>query len=153
MKTILLIHGPNLNLLGQRDRQLYGSLTLKQLENLVKRQAGKLKLVVKTFQSNHEGALIDFLQKNAASACGIIINPGALAHYSFALHDALLDANLPAVEVHLSDIRKKEIWRRKSVISGACAKVIAGKKERGYVEALNVLKRIIDHENHSSQTI
>jgi 3-dehydroquinate dehydratase-2 len=146
MKTILLIHGPNLNLLGQRDHKFYGSLTLKQLENLVKRQAGKLKLAVKTFQSNHEGALIDFLQKNAASACGIIINPGALAHYSFALHDALLDAGLPAVEVHLSDISKREAWRRKSVISAACAKVIAGKKERGYVQALGVLKKIIDKQ-------
>src|SRR5438105_114837 len=103
MKTVLLIHGPNLNLLGKRDAKHYGTLTLKMLEEKVKNHAKNLGLAVKAYQSNHEGALIDFLQKHAKTSDGVIINPGALTHYSYALYDALVDANLPTVEVHLSD--------------------------------------------------
>lgn len=143
MKIILLIHGPNLNLLGKRNPKYYGPLNLKQLESLVKKEAKKLNLAVKTFQSNHEGALIDFLQQQSQYAHGIIINPGALTHYSYALLDALLDAKLPAVEVHLSKVSSRESFRKISVTAPACKKVVSGKKEKGYLEALRYLHQIV----------
>ena len=143
MKTILLIHGPNLNMLGSRDSKHYGSSTLKDLVTLVARETKKRGARVKAFQSNHEGALIDFIQKNAPKAVGVIINAGALTHYSYALHDALVDSRLPAIEVHLSDIKKREAFRRKSVIAPACKKTISGKKEKGYSEAVEALSKLI----------
>ena len=139
MKTILLIHGPNLNLLGKRDPTHYGSLTLKQLEGEVVKHARIHGFSVKCFQSNHEGALIDFLQKNSVRACGILINPGALTHYSFSLHDALVDTGLPCVEVHLSAVNSREKWRRLSVTAPACIGVKSGKKLQSYFEALAFL--------------
>ncbi len=142
MKKIILIHGPNLNLLGERDSEQYGNVTLATLERTVTKEAEKLKLRIVTFQSNHEGMLIDFLQKHR-NADGVIINPGALAHYSFALHDALLDTHLPAVEVHLSNILAREPWRSVSVTAPACKKVISGKKVDGYLEALHYLHIIL----------
>lgn len=139
MRRILLIHGPNLNLLGRRDTAHYGEHTLESIETLVRDEAKKAGFEVSSFQSNHEGALIDFLQAESASADGIIINPGALTHYSYALHDALVDAGLPAVEVHLSDVSAREEWRRISVTAPACIAQIAGKKHEGYVEAVLTL--------------
>lgn len=141
MQTILLIHGPNLNLLGKRDSTQYGTITLADLEKLVSAEALKFDLAVKTFQSNHEGALIDFIQAESAKAVGIIINPGALTHYSYALHDALMDARLPCVEVHLSDISQREDWRKISVIKDACFAQVMGKKEAGYAEAVQILHK------------
>ena len=141
MKKIILIHGPNLNLLGKRDIKHYGNLTLAVLENIVKKEAKKLRISVIAFQSNYEGALIDFLKKHR-HIDGIIINPGALTHYSYALHDALLDTNLPVVEVHLSNILKREKWRLLSVTAAACKKVISGKKIDGYLEALYYLNKL-----------
>ena len=143
-KTILLIHGPNLNFLGKRDSGHYGIMSLSNLVLVVEQYAKKLKLNVKGFLSNYEGALIDFLQKNSSKALGIIINAGALTHYSYALHDALLDTKLPTVEVHLSKIEKREKWRRISVIAPACKKVISGKKELGYFEALDYLSNLLN---------
>ncbi|QQG37853.1 MAG: 3-dehydroquinate dehydratase [Candidatus Kaiserbacteria bacterium] len=139
MATILLLHGPNLNQLGKRDAAQYGSLSLPALEALVKKEAEARGHTVKAFQSNHEGALIDWLQKESEGARGIIVNPGALTHYSYALHDALLDTKLPAVEVHLSDIISRESWRTVSVTAPACIAQISGKKEHGYIEALETL--------------
>ena len=139
MSTILLIHGPNLNQLGKRDTELYGSKTLADIEALVADEARKLGYVVEAFQSNHEGALIDFLQQKSSGAVGIIVNPGALTHYSYALHDALVDTTLPAVEVHLSDISSRESWRRVSVIAPACMLQVSGKKDLGYAEAVIAL--------------
>ncbi|MDO8522290.1 MAG: type II 3-dehydroquinate dehydratase [bacterium] len=141
MATLLLIHGPNLNLLGVRDAQLYGAKTLRDIEALVTDAAEKLGHKIAAFQSNHEGAIIDFLQKESPNARGIIINPGALTHYSYALHDALRDTKLPAIEVHLSDIISREPWRQVSVTSPACIAQISGKKEQGYIEALGVLHK------------
>lgn len=139
MKTILLIHGPNLNWLGKRDANHYGYLTLDEIEKLTAKEAKNFDHALITFQSNHEGQLIDILQANASRCIGIIINPGALAHYSYALHDALVDTCLPVVEVHLSDISQREIWRRESVTAPACIKVISGKKAQGYIEAVRTL--------------
>lgn len=143
MATLLLIHGPNLNLLGVRDTQHYGSKTLNDIEDMVEIEAAKLGHEIITLQSNHEGALIDFLQAESENADGIIINPGALTHYSYTLHDALRDTKLPAVEVHLSDISSREPWRRVSVTSPACIAQVSGKKEAGYVEALEILHKRI----------
>jgi 3-dehydroquinate dehydratase-2 len=142
MKTIILIHGPNLNLLGERAKEHYGDITLAKLEKAVLKEGKALGIKIIPFQSNHEGGLIDFLQKNRNRADGIIINPGALAHCSYALHDALLDADIPAVEVHLSDISQREKWRRVSVTAPACKKIISGKKVKGYFEALHYLSKI-----------
>lgn len=139
MNIILLVHGPNLNFLGRRSAGHYGKLTLPELEKIVKIEAKKQGFVVKCFQSNHEGELIDFIQKSADSAKGMLINPGAFTHYSFALHDAILDSELPAVEVHLSDIKKREAWRRTSVTAPACIAQVSGKKEKSYLEGLKLL--------------
>lgn len=141
MKNILLIHGPNLNSLGQRDVKQYGSVTLAELEALVTSEAKKLGYDILCFQSNHEGALIDYIQVKFREAVGIIINPGALTHYGYALHDALADARLPAIEVHLSDINNREEWRKISVIAPVCVAQIIGKKEQGYVEAMRTLNQ------------
>lgn len=143
MSTILLIHGPNLNNLGKRDPAHYGSITLANLEQLVAVEAAKLGYTTKTFQSNHEGALIDYLQAESASVVGILINPGAFTHYSYALHDALLDTHLPVVEVHLSDLAGRESWRQVSVTAPACIGQIAGKKQSSYTEALEFLHKYI----------
>ena len=139
MKTILLVNGPNLNLLGKRNPEHYGSLTLSDIENLVREKAKELDLDVLAFQSNHEGELIDFLQEKSSDAVGVIINPGALAHYSYALLDALVDTGLPCVEVHLSDVENREEFRKISVTAPACIQKISGKKEQGYLEALELL--------------
>lgn len=137
---ILLIHGPNLNNLGKRNKEHYGDLTLKKLEDLVKEKASGLELEVLCYQSNHEGALIDFIQEKTDEVQGIIINPGALTHYSYALHDCLVDTDLPCVEVHLSDVENREDFRKISVTAPACIAKISGKKEHGYLEALSILK-------------
>lgn len=147
---LLLIHGPNLNLLGRRDSKQYGTHSLKDIETLVKNEAGLYGYDVVAIQSNHEGVLIDWIQTNAENARGIIINPGALTHYSYALHDAILDARIPCIEVHLSDTAAREEWRKKSVISPACIGTISGKKEQGYKEALFLLLKKINssHASH-----
>lgn len=139
MKKILLMHGANLNKLGNRNPQHYGKLTLHDIEILVREEATKLNLALLTFQSNHEGDLIDELQKRSEEVSGVLINPGAFTHYSFAIHDALIDTNLPIVEVHLSDIHSREPWRRQSITANACLTLVSGKKEKGYIEALHIL--------------
>lgn len=136
MKKILLIHGPNLNRLGKRDPAHYGTLTLSELEAQMKARAVGYEVLCS--QSNHEGALIDFIQEND-DAEGILINPGALTHSSYALHDALLDSGVPCVEVHLSDIHGREAWRAISVTAPACLKQFCGKQVQSYEEALDFL--------------
>ena|SRR3989338_3504821 len=152
MKKILLIHGPNLNLLGKRDRAHYGTLTLKKVEDTVKKEAKELGYTLQTFQSNHEGTLIDFIQKHSEKADGILINPGALTHYSYALHDAILDAKIPTIEVHLSDIKMRESWRKKSVTLPACIGQKSGKKEKSYLEAFNMLHKHLTHIDHPTHS-
>jgi 3-dehydroquinate dehydratase-2 len=136
---ILVIHGPNLNMLGKREKSIYGEETFKEIDALLKKEAKALGVDVATFQSNHEGALIDFIQEQAESARGIIINPGALTHYGFSLLDALVDAKLPVIEVHLSNIYRREEWRAESIIAPIAEGQISGLGWRGYVAALQVL--------------
>jgi 3-dehydroquinate dehydratase-2 len=136
---ILLIHGPNLNLLGKRNRNLYGDKTLPDLEAIVTQRARELGATVKVYQSNHEGALIDFIQEESPKADGIIINPGALTHYGISLRDALEDSNLPVIEVHLSNIHAREEWRSKSVIEDLAKIQICGLGWQGYIDAVDFL--------------
>lgn len=145
-KKILVLHGPNLNLLGTRDIAEYGSWTLAELENYIRSLASGKGYAVNCYQSNSEGQLIDFLQAKAASHSGIIINPGAFSHYSYALHDALLDTRLPVVEVHLSNLAERELWRQHSVTAAACLAKIFGKKWQGYAEALELLLEHLEHD-------
>lgn len=137
--TFLLLHGINLNWLGRRDPCHYGTVTLADLEAVVTAEAAFQGCGVRTFQSNHEGSLTEYLQQNAADCAGIIINPGAWAHYSYALHDALLDTGLPAVEVHLSPISQREPWRKISVTAAACIALIEGQGAAGYRDAVRLL--------------
>lgn len=136
---LLVINGPNLNLLGRRDTGHYGSETLEEIERGLREKATELGCELAFFQSNHEGALIDFIQQEAPTANGILINPGALTHYGYSLHDALVDAGLPVVEVHLSDIHNREEWRRVSVLEDVALTQIAGQKARGYYLGLEAL--------------
>jgi len=137
--TILVINGPNLNILGKREIRHYGSLTLKEINSKLDKQAKSKNVKCLFFQSNHEGALIDFIQKNVTKAQGIIINPGALTHYGYSLHDALIDSALPIVEVHLSDINTREDFRKIDVFDGIVIKKISGHKEKGYTTGLQLL--------------
>lgn len=130
-------------MLGARDPKHYGSLTLKELEKQVATEAKKHGLAVMAFQSNYEGGIIDFLQKNAVVASGILINAGAYTHYSYAIHDALVDTKLPTVEVHISKVSDREEWRKKSVIAPACVAVFAGEKVESYRKALGELAKRI----------
>ena len=136
---ILVVNGPNLNMLGKRDKETYGEKTLAEIDSLMREQGETLNVEVVTFQSNSEGALIDFIQQQAGSADGIIINSGALTHYGLSLCDALVDTKLPIIEVHLSNIYSREKWRAKSVIAPIAKGQISGLGWRGYIAALRTL--------------
>ena len=136
---VLVIHGPNLNLLGKRSTEAYGDKTLDEINSLLRKQAESLGIEIAVFQSNSEGALIDFIQAESPKAEGIIINPGALTHYGLSLGDALADTNLPLIEVHLSNIYAREEWRHKSVVAPIAKGQISGLGWRGYVIALQAL--------------
>jgi len=136
---ILVINGPNLNMLGKRNKAYYGDKTLPQIDTLLKKEGKILGADVVSFQSNSEGELIDFIQKNSPQAAGIIINPGALTHYSLSLRDALVDSGLPVVEVHLSNIYAREEWRARSVMAPIVRGQISGLGWRGYIAALQIL--------------
>lgn len=136
---ILILNGPNLNILGKRDNSLYGKVTLSVINDMLKKTASKHSCELVFFQSNHEGQLIDFIQKETIGANGILINPGALTHYGYSLRDALVDTKLPIVEVHLSDITKREDFRKINVLDGIVITQIMGKKEKSYEEGLEQL--------------
>jgi len=140
---ILLINGPNLNTLGQREPAVYGKMTLAEIEGHAQEKAQALGVELRTFQSNLEGAIIDFIQAEGPNAAGIIINPGAFSHYSLALRDALAASGLPAIEVHISNIYGREKFRRRSVTADVCRGLIAGLGWRGYVAGLEALVEML----------
>ncbi len=136
---ILVLHGPNLNMLGKRDTAVYGTKTLEEIDARIRARAGELGLDVAIFQSNSEGALVDLVQTEATCSKAIIINPGALTHYGLSLRDALQDTGLPIVEVHLSNIYAREPWRATSVVAPIARGQISGLGWQGYVAALDAL--------------
>lgn len=139
MKKILLMNGPNLNMLGVRDPAIYGTDTLAAIEAEFAAYAAERGAEVDCFQSNHEGALIDRLHEAHGCYDGIVYNPGAHTHYSYALHDAVETIDVPVVEVHLSDIDAREEFRRVSVIAPACVGQVKGMGKAGYLRALDLL--------------
>lgn len=136
---ILVINGPNLNMLGKRNHLIYGPLSLEEIKAKLLVEAKKLGYELIFFQSNHEGEIIDFLQNEADGANGILINPGALTHYSYSLRDSLVDTKLPIVEVHLSDINNREDFRKVDVLDGIVIFKIMGLKEKSYLLGLEKL--------------
>lgn len=136
---LLLINGPNLNALGTRQPEIYGSQTLAGIEAAVVERAAAFSVEVRPFQSNHEGALIDFLQMEAGEADAVIINAGAFGHYSIALRDALVATRLPVVDVHISNVYAREHFRHQSVIADIAVGQVSGLGWRGYVVAAEAL--------------
>lgn len=144
MKKVLLLNGPNLNMLGVREPAVYGRDTLESIEAEVVAYGAERGVRIDCFQSNHEGVLIDKLHEAHTAYDGVIYNPGAHTHYSYALRDAIGSIDTPVVEVHLSDIEAREEFRRVSVIAPVCIAQIKGKGKLGYKEALDVL---LEHED------
>jgi 3-dehydroquinate dehydratase-2 len=140
---IEVLHGVNLDQLGRRDPEIYGTLTLEQLEQQIERDARALGLATRFFHTNHEGALIErlhLLRGQPTQADAILINPGAWSHYSWAIRDALEIAGLPALEIHLSDVQNREPWRRVSVLRELCFATVSGRGPDGYRDALELLR-------------
>lgn len=137
IKNILVLHGPNLNLLGEREPAVYGKATLAQLNAALRARARAKKVRLKIFQANGEGALIDLMHRHRKWARGLIFNPGAYTHYSYAIRDAVSACQIPTIEVHLSDIKKREAFRRRSVVAPVCLAQISGKGFGSYIEALD----------------
>ena len=138
--NILVINGPNLNLLGKREPEIYGHETLEELMTWLETSPEAVDVNFKFYQSNHEGEIIDIIQDEQLWYDGIIINPGAFAHYSYAIRDAISSVNKPTVEVHLSDIQNRESFRKELVISDVCEKTISGIGKKAYLDALQYLK-------------
>ncbi|HMS73529.1 MAG TPA: type II 3-dehydroquinate dehydratase [Baekduia sp.] len=139
-----VLHGVNLDMLGKRPAEHYGSLTFDQLEQKIEADARSLGLVVRFFQSNHEGEFVEHLHSLDGLADAVILNPGAWTHYSWAIRDALEICGLPAVEVHLSDITAREEFRKHSVVSDLCLQTVKGRGPDGYRDALETLAKELD---------
>ena len=140
---VLVIHGPNLNLLGVREPKVYGSHSLTEIDGMIKQEAAALDLEVRIVQSNHEGELVETIQGAMDWAQVIVINPAAYTHTSVALRDALTAVRLPAIEVHLSNIYAREEFRHQSLTAPACAGVISGFGAHGYLAALRLASMLI----------
>lgn len=138
---ILVINGPNINMLGIREPEHYGKKTYADLENEIKAYCKKKGIKVKIFQSNHEGALVDEIQKAYKKQDGIVINPGAYTHTSVAILDAVKSVNIPTVEVHISKVEQREDFRQISYIRQACEKTITGRGTDGYLDAIDYLSK------------
>ncbi len=136
----LVINGPNLNLLGKREPELYGSETLADIQVWLQFQVEAKGDKLQFFQSNHEGAIIDYLHSQIGVADGAVINPGALTHYSYALRDAIAAVDFPVAEVHLTDIHSREEFRRHSVTAEVCITQISGQGKKGYLDAIEALR-------------
>ncbi|MGH8104429.1 MAG: type II 3-dehydroquinate dehydratase [bacterium] len=139
MKKILVLHGPNLNLLGTREPEIYGKTTLEEINRQIEKNAGSMGVEVKVYQTNREGELIDLLHKHRDWMEGIIINPAAYSHTSLAVYDALMAVNRPAVEVHLTNLAKRGHVRSRSVTAAACVGIISGFGPASYMLALQYL--------------
>ncbi|MDO4965315.1 MAG: type II 3-dehydroquinate dehydratase [Lachnospiraceae bacterium] len=146
---LLVINGPNLNFLGIREPGLYGKVDYDQLCQIIMKRCAELNIVCDIFQSNHEGAIIDKIQEAYHKGiAGIVMNPGAYGHYSYAIHDAITSVSIPTVEVHITDIKsRKEEWRHKTVIEDACVKTIIGHGLDGYTEGIDFLIDYIKNGN------
>lgn len=142
-KNLLVIHGPNLNMLGKREPEIYGTTTLADINTDLKEKGAHLGLAVDTFQSNHEGALVEKIQNALGTVDGIIINPAAYTHTSVALRDAVLLIDAPVVEVHLSNIYKRETFRHTSMLAGVVTGQISGLGVMGYTLALEAIAAMI----------
>lgn len=144
MSRILIINGPNLNLLGTREPEHYGTETLEEMNSRLSELAKEIGLEVAFFQSNHEGAIIDYLHKESKTADGIIINPGALTHYSYALRDAIVAIGTETIEVHLSNLFARDDFRQKSVIAPVCRGQVCGFGFYGYAMALSYFSDMLE---------
>lgn len=142
-KKILIIHGPNLNMLGKREPDIYGTTTLKKLDSDLINLGGHLDLEIETFQSNHEGRIVDKIQQAAGVCHAVIINPAAYTHTSIAIRDALLATDMTVIEVHLSNIYKRESFRQKSMIADIAAGRICGFGVQGYHMALEAAAKML----------
>jgi len=150
----MVINGPNLNMLGLREPQIYGSQTYEELCAYIEEEGKKSGHEILCFQSNYEGEIINQIQKAYFDFFdGIIINPAAYTHYSYAIYDALKSVPLPAVEVHLTDIYEREEFRKVSVTAPACIDQIYGKGPRGYIEAINILVRHVAKDGNLSRNV
>lgn len=138
---LLVINGPNLNMLGIREPDIYGKQNYETLVKMIEKKAGELGVGVSVYQSNHEGCIVDEIQKAYGNFDGIVINPAAYTHTSVAIPDALKAVGIPTVEVHISDINSREAFRRHSYTSCACVLTIAGKGFDGYLEAMEYLAK------------
>ena len=143
---LLVINGPNLNLLGLREPDIYGHENYASLLELIESTCAQRGIQVECFQSNHEGAIIDAIQEADTAFDGIVINPGAYTHYSYAIHDALKAVSIPAVEVHMSDIQKREEFRHLSVTAPACIAQIRGHGFESYTMAIDMLAKLNPEE-------
>ncbi|OAB44139.1 type II 3-dehydroquinate dehydratase [Paenibacillus glacialis] len=146
MNTIWVINGPNLNLLGVREPGIYGSQNLQSIEDNIRKQASNLGVDISFYQSNHEGVMIDWIHEAMEKAKGIILNPGALTHYSYALRDAISSVRIPVVEVHLSNIHSRESFRHTSVIAPVALGQIAGFGALSYELGLIALVRHLEDQ-------
>jgi len=150
MNEVLILHGPNINLLGEREPEVYGAMTLAELDARLLQEGKALGLKVRSLQSNHEGALIDALHEARGWASGVVFNPGGYTHTSIALFDAVVAIGLPVVEVHLSNVHAREDFRGRSLIAKACVGQIAGFGWRSYQLALHALKGILAQEGEAT---
>ena len=146
MLKIGIINGPNLNMLGKRDQNIYGNLTLEEMNHRIESFAKEEDIELTIKQSNSEGEIIDSIQRFSSQVDGLIINPAAYTHYSYAIADALRDCTIPTIEVHLSDIFSREDFRRKSVTASACTEQIAGFGYQSYILAIYALQDLIKNK-------